>query len=270
MNQHIIKLASGCQLSYRVYGQGQHSIILYHGLVGGSYLSPEAITSIMSRDITLYAIDRIGYGQSTQMVLNSISEWEKINTSFMSNLRINSADVIGISAGAPYAYAAALNKRIHKLWILCGVPAVYQNKILEHYTLDDQKAYKAFLNRSLAELQKDYVSDMQATLKHFKNTSHDYIVHTLNDILNQNCFGMAQECSLQIKEWQIPFDKLTQPVHYFHAIEDDMIPIEAAKEMATHFNSNFTELHISGEKVHIRSSIIGLTKILKYYPKKEV
>lgn len=264
----FVQLRDNQQLAYQVYGQGDQILILYHGLVGGSWLSCEAISAIENANVTVYAIERLGYGSSSKGSLDHVGQWQDIIKTFVDHLAIKKADVIGISAGAPYAYATAtaLEDIVDRLWILCGVPAVYEETILDYYSPDNQKAYKQFLIEDISLLQDQYLEQMNGALDYFKQGNMPYIVKTLEEIIDQKCFGMASESQLQIKPWDIGLSKIRQPIHYIHATEDEMIPIEAAKKMSQKMHKHFfTELNIIGEDVHLNTSIIGMAEVLSYY-----
>jgi pimeloyl-ACP methyl ester carboxylesterase len=264
----FVQLADNQQIAYQVYGQGDQTLILYHGLVGGSWLSNDAISAIESANVTVYAIERLGYGSSSKGSLDHVGQWQEIIKTFVNHLDITKADVIGISAGAPYAYAtaSALGDRVNHLWILCGVPAVYEASILSHYSPDNQKAYKQFLIDDISVLQDQYLEQMNGALSYFKQGNIPYIVKTLEEIIDHKCFGMARESQLQITPWGINLSEIKQAVHYLHATEDEMIPIEAAKKMSEQMHTHdFRELDISGEDVHMNTSVLGMAEVLNYY-----
>lgn len=264
----FVKLDANQQIAYQVYGQGDHKLILYHGLVGGSWLSNEAISAIENANVTVYAIERFGYGSSSKGTIDHVGQWQEIIKTFSDHLGIKKVDVIGISAGAPYAYATAraFGDRVDHLWILCGVPAVYQTSILSHYSLDNQKAYKQFLIDDISVLQDQCLEQMNGALSYFKQGNIPYIVKTLEEIIDHKCYGMARESQLQIKPWGVDLSQIKQTVHYIHAGEDEMIPIEAAKKMSEQMHKHdFDELNISGEDVHLNTSVIGMAEVLSYY-----
>lgn len=268
MSKQFITLDNLNKISYQVYGTGSHTLILFHGLAGGSWLNPEILPTIDDADIRLIALERAGYGHSSPLKFESLQDWGPILQIIVKELHINTADVAGISAGAPYAYAAAhfLPKIIKKIWILAGVPAVYENDILKHYTESDQELYKSFIKTATSELQERYLKDMKAALERLQGHGESYITQTFEEIIDQDCYGMALESKLQILPWKIDLSSIEQPVTMYHAKADEMIPFEAAKEMSRYLkNLTFYELAITGDNVHMKTSADAFSKVLQQY-----
>ncbi len=257
MSKQYIALEDGNQISYQSYGNGENVILFYHGLVGGAWLGDDWKDAIEKNNVQLIALERSGYGSSSKIEMESVSQWISIAWQIAKALNIQSADVIGCSAGAPYAYATAyaLPDIIKKVWILGGVPAVYEDWILKHYSAENQVLYRTFITKKITEVQDDYIKQLSTFKQHIKENDEDYIKNTVEEILKQQCFGMAQECRLQILPWQFPLSDIRQPVIVRHAVTDEMVPYNAVKEMQRFFkNYTFKDIEISGEDVH-RSSI---------------
>lgn len=270
MNKEFIALNNDHKISYQTYGKGENTIILFHGLVGGSWLDPDTLPHINEANVRIVALERVGYGSSSQFELNNVNDWEPIIWQVIKELNITAADVIGISAGAPYAYASAffLPNIIKKIWILSGVPAVYEESILAHYKENDQIEYKKFLETDVSEIQDYYVKQLQSYLNHFRENGKRHFIKTIEENINQKCYGMALESKLQILPWNIDLSKINQPVVMYHSKEDEMIPFMAAKEMSRNFKTClFNEMPTSDDNVHIKSALIAFLEVLKEFKK---
>ncbi|MFV0266089.1 MAG: alpha/beta fold hydrolase [Draconibacterium sp.] len=265
MDKKFIQLDEGIKIAYQSYGDGENTIVLFHGLVGGSRLNPETISAIDDSNTRVIALERIGYGDSSQLELKSVGGWKSFICQIFSKLNIKKAEAVGISAGAPYAYtaASALPDKVTRVWILSGVPAVYEEFILECYSEKDQQFYKNFLQTDLPEIQNYYRNHMESVLKQF-NDAPPYIVETLEEIIAQNCYGMSLESKLQITPWDIDFESINQHITMFHSPDDEMIPFNAAKEMASRLKDcSFRKMEITGNNIHIESSAAAFLQILK-------
>ena len=141
LSKEFIILEDGNKISYKIYGDGDRTILFFHGLVGGAYLDEEWVKEIRKQDITLIAIERSGYGASSKIEMSSVSQWAPIAKKLAEQLNITECDVIGCSAGAPYSYATAyaLGNSVGNVYILGGVPAAYMESVLRHYTPENQK-----------------------------------------------------------------------------------------------------------------------------------
>ena len=268
MKEHINLPGSG-RLSYQIYGEGERSVILLHGLIGSSWLGDDWISAIMRSNVRCYVPERPGYGDSSPLELSSISDWIPIVRAMVQALKIASADVIGCSAGGPYAYATALALPdiINRVFVLDGVPAVYEESVLHHYSEENRAAYRSFATKPQSAVQAYYMQQMEASKKRLESTGLTYINTTLDEVMAQGCFGMAQESRLQIMPWNLRLSEIKQPVILYHAREDEMVPYDAAKEMVKYLgnydlrDAEITELS-PGESVHMKAISESFYRVL--------
>lgn len=268
MSKHFVTLDNKYKISYQIHGNGENTVILLHGLVGSSWLSHEWESGIDKANVNLIALERVGYGDSSQFEMKNVENWISIIQQVAKKLNINHADVIGVSAGAPYAYATAcaLPNVIKKVWVLSGVPAVYEDSILKYYSKENQMLYKSIIEKTISEIQENYVSQLKKALEYLKKDGEDYKVKIITEILNQNCYGMALESKLQILPWKLSLPSIQQPIVIYHAKEDEMIPFLAAKEMSLRFeNCTFKEIMTTGKDVHSKSSSYAFLELLCEY-----
>ncbi|WDV44797.1 alpha/beta hydrolase [Clostridiaceae bacterium M8S5] len=255
-NKRYIDLKDGKKLSYIVHGSGEHKILFFHGIIGGGYLSNEWIKAIEEREITLIAIERLGYGSSSKIQMNSVADFADIAKTIATQLNIDKCDIIGCSAGAPYAYATAyaLGEIVERVFILGGVPLVYKESIFKHYSEEAQVEYMSFLENSIEDIQSKYVAYLDHLKQELASHGEPYINKTLNENIKQDCFGMAMESRLQIIDWGVPFEDIEQSVIYYHGKVDEMVPINGAKEMLKYLkNTQFIEVDKSDGADHMSS-----------------
>jgi pimeloyl-ACP methyl ester carboxylesterase len=230
------------------------------------------ISLVDKANLRLIALEHIGYGDSSQWMVNSVADWLPIMREVVEELGMDKAEVIGMSADAPYAYAtaSALPDIIGTVYILGGVPGVYEERILKHYDENAQKQYKQFLETDMPSLQEYYVSQLKSFLNQLKENNEapppPYMVKTIEEDIKQDCFGMALESRLQISPWNIDFFALRQPVKIYHARADEMVPFNAAKEMTRYFKEcEFKELKSMGNEVHRESISAAFMEIVTAY-----
>ena len=98
-------------------------LILFHGLIGSSWLSEAWIEAIEQVDVCVIALERPGYGDSQQCV----ADWNAVFAELVENLIIKSAIAVDCSASAVYAYATAFAfpEVIPGVWVAGVVPAVF-------------------------------------------------------------------------------------------------------------------------------------------------
>ncbi|WP_164997122.1 alpha/beta fold hydrolase [Clostridium minihomine] len=270
MSKQICMLENNRQLSYQTYGNGSNTLLFFHGLAGSSWLGQEWISAIEKADVRCIIIERIGYGESTPIPMNSVSEWIPLVQQAASQLQLNSFQVVGCSAGAPYAYATALAlpQATQKIWILGGVPAVYEDSIFRHYSEEAQTAYQNYVVEPVSTIQEQYTAQLTAALQQADETVPRHVIQTLQEIIDQNCFGMSQESKLQRLPWKLNLSAIHQPVSLHHAVLDEMVPFHAAKEMPTLLsNAVFQEIDttdlIPEASLHIQSIFKAFLELLK-------
>jgi pimeloyl-ACP methyl ester carboxylesterase len=271
MTKQSIPLNNDHQISYQTYGTGDNTIIFFHGLLGSSRISREWEAAIAQADVRLIALERSGHGDSSQFEMESVAGWMPVMQEIAGKLGIVRADVVGVSAGAPYAYASAcaLPDIIRKVGILAGVPAVYEDSILQHYTPENRLLYRSCKENTIPDIQEYYIGHMRQSLEYCKESDGEcgeHVIRALEESLEQNCYGMALESKLQIFPWGLPLRDIRQPVVMYHAKDDEMIPFAAAREMPRHLpNCTFREIPTTGSNVHIRSSTDAFLDLLGEY-----
>lgn len=268
----FIALKDGQKLAYQRYGTGKQTLFLFHGLAGSSWLGDEWISAIESSDVSCIVFERPGYGDSSSLTFDSVNDWIPVFDQAAQALEIESADVVGCSAGAPYAYATAYGfpTIIKKVWILGGVPTVYMEKVLAHYSAEAQNIYKSFISRPIADVQNYYEKEIEDFFRSLPENAETYLKNTMRDLQKSRCFGMAQESRLQIIPWGFDVATIKQPVVLFHGQNDKMIPYDAAVEMTKilkiseiHMVDN--ELFAENDDVHRKSISLSFLDILRMY-----
>ena len=269
MAKQFIDLKDG-KIAYQTYGQGQQTLILFHGLLGSSWLGDEWIAAIEQADVHCIVLERPGYGESSIFSIECVADWNAIFAQVINALNIQSAITVGCSAGAVYAYATAFAfpDIITHVWVLDGVPAVFLETIIRHYSRDDQITYQGFLVRPIVEIQEDYAKKLKAFAEQQFDMSEPYIIKTLQDACANHYIGMARESQLQIRPWGFDISALQQPVTLWHAENDTMVPYNAARAM-TYVLPNSTlvtaqDLDLSSKQnIHSESISQGFLHLLK-------
>ena len=130
------QLPNGASLSYAEYGTSTgNPVLLFHGLVG-SICSEGMEESLCGLPVRVIALARPGYGASDYFDMDCVADWGRLLAEFWDHLELWSFDIVGISAGAPYAYslAALYPDRIGTLYINSGIPAVCFPNVLAQYS----------------------------------------------------------------------------------------------------------------------------------------
>ena len=269
--KRYVQLPQG-RIAYQQYGSGTQDIMVFQGLMGSSWLHNDWIKAIENSDVRCIVFERPGYGDSSPIPMQRVADWSEIIISVVDTLEIDDAIVVGCSAGAVYAYASAFfaPQAISKVWILDGVPAVYLDRVMRHYTAEAREAYAKFLNDPPTQTQDSYVAGLDGFLATLPEDTGSYLRNSLTDARANRCFGPAQESRLQITPWGFDPADIHQPITLWHAERDTMVPYGVAAEMADILKNatlmtadpNHFDESASGRDVHMSSHTHGFLHLL--------
>jgi pimeloyl-ACP methyl ester carboxylesterase len=124
MLEQSFPLPDGRLLGFAEYGDPQGKpVMLFHGQPGNRYFHPnEDQTKLVG--VRLIVPDRPGYGLSSFQEGRKILDWPTDVSALADHLGIMKFDIIGYSAGGPYALACAyaIPDRIRKAVVVSGAP----------------------------------------------------------------------------------------------------------------------------------------------------
>lgn len=239
----IFTLRNGSKIEYKVYGKRDgYPIIGCHGLAGSVHA--DGVEEMLEgTDLRYILIARPGYGKSDFFQMKNIAQWPEIIKPLLDYLNTKEFDIIGISAGAPYAYAAAVAfpDRIKNVYINKGIGAVYKQEVISLYP-EEAKKYIAFYQQESLEkiavlLQETYFSNL--TEEHKK-------IPYIRDALVGGCMGMAACGKLEFMDWGFDIENIEQPVLLFHCRDDKEVPFEIAEKTMEYLKNARMFAHDTG------------------------
>ena len=206
-------------LSYAEYGNPTgYPILIQHGLIA-SIQGAAVFDRLVQCGARLICTARPGYGESSPYEMKNIGEWGELVSVLVDQLKLTRFDVLGMSSGAPYAYALgyAFPDQARNLFIFSGIPALYDDEVLAFWPYEVKK------DASVAELQK---------LAHdlfFSNLSREDLDNLdISDSMRNNCFGLAQDFRLRVRDWGFRLSEVKQPVFMRHSKIDESVPFRTA------------------------------------------
>ena len=120
-----VAVRAGRRLSFAEYGSPRGPAIVWlHGTPGARRQIPvDAREYAAQAGLRIIGIDRPGIGSSTPHLYRDVLDWTADLELLLDALAIDTARVIGLSGGGPYALAAgaALAHRVHGVGVLGGV-----------------------------------------------------------------------------------------------------------------------------------------------------
>lgn len=208
-------------------------LLVHHGLLGGAEVPTEWSRLAEQAGVAILAVARPAYGRSTPVEMTSFADWPTLVTPLLDHVRWQHFDVLGLSAGAPYAYAlaAAWPDRVGHVFISSGVGDVHDPAVLDTYPPEAQDAFGRYARGSAA----DVAAEMRGFLTGAgEELPADHPWHSaLPASLANGTAGPAREAKLQVSPWQIDWTAITAPVASWHGRDDQMVPWEAAQRTVT-------------------------------------
>ena len=223
------QLPNGASLSYAEYGTSTgNPVLLFHGLVG-SICSEGMEESLCGLPVRVIALARPGYGASDYFDMDCVADWGRLLAEFWDHLELWSFDIVGISAGAPYAYslAALYPDRIGTLYINSGIPAVCFPNVLAQYPAQDAALYRAFRGMSRQEAGQALYDSYLPLFPEAALQSRDF-----RDSMGSDLRNIGQEAKLQEAPWGFKLSEVRCPVVLLHGTADSEVPYSAMEETA--------------------------------------
>lgn len=242
-------------LEFCVEGVGDGRLLLHHGLMGSAGLAPEWASLAAAAGVQVLTVARPGYGRSTPAVMDAIAQWAGLVSPLLAELGWQEIDVAGISAGAPYAYALAarLGERVRRVAICGGLPDVVDPAVMACYPESEQEAFARYARST----DDDVAAEIGGYLRDFAKqlpAGHRWLT-AIEATLAHEGAGVAREVRLQQLDWGFDMTAITQPVHAWHAREDDEVPFAAAELTIAKMSRG--RLRIQAEPSHFPSAQTG-------------
>jgi len=188
-------------------------VLIQHGMIA-SIDDNTLFDHLIAVGMRLISFARPGYGESTPFEMKCIGEWGEVVASVLVDLGVDKFDVFGISSGAPYAYsiADALPKQIRNVYILSGIPALYDEQVAAAWP------YPVVKNPTIPEMQRLAFDLFFAVCSAEDRTKND-----VRDSMRNNCFGPAQDLRIRGMDWGFRLQDLGCKVTMQHSRADHLV-----------------------------------------------
>ena len=246
-----LTLPDGATWGYGHAGRrGGQPVLVHHGLIGDAGFGPIWAELGEAAGIEWIMLERPGYGATPPIAMKALADWPAMIAPVLAELGVTGRfDVVGMSAGACYAYACAagLPERVGRVAILSGVPFLHATGVLDAYPPDGQAAYVRYVEASEADLRAEFCAFCEnavAQLSESGEIRDGRMSKALNSVLSHDAAGPAQEARLQARDWGFGPSDVNCPVDLWHFEGDAMVPFEAARrssEGLPHVERHFIE-----------------------------
>lgn len=247
-----INIAAGRHLGFAEYGNRHGRPVLYfHGGLSSRIDARVTHKACSATGIRLLAIDRPGIGLSTVAHNRRMVEWPTDVAHFLDAVGIRTADVIGWSAGGPYALACArlIPERIGTVITVGGMIPVNQpgrvrelglaaDRILFPLSRRSPKiAAMALRATQLAGRKLFYASMLRAlTSPSDRALVASWPVKDATDFffeaLRTGPDGTVEDYAILGGDWGFRLEDISKTVHVVQGVEDRLLPRDHAMELA--------------------------------------
>jgi pimeloyl-ACP methyl ester carboxylesterase len=247
--------AQGGIIEYRTYGNSDgYPVLFMHGATPMPFSDP-LIDFIQMHNLYVLTVLRPGYGNSTPQNYATLYEYVHSLKTFVEHLRFSRCDVVSLSAGAPYAYAAAaaFPSFVKEIHICAGIPLANNRRIFDRYSRGEKFLF--ILSKYLpAGLMGHYGVRAMEAMERKKGWGEPPCGGSMDEIfeydVRPNWRGIGLSTRLQYRYWGFDAEKLITTVKVYHSKKDEMIPFEIARASARllpdcHFTALEDEEHSS-------------------------
>lgn len=232
--------------------RGGRPVLVHHGLIGNATLGPAWAPLGDSLGLEWIVIERPGYGRTPPAAMDRVADWPGMIKPLLHALGVTERfDAVGISAGAPYAYALAaeMPDRVGRIGILSGVPFIDAPGVLDAYPEDARVAYARYTSSDEAALRAEFRAFCEGIAARLGD--NEQLSAGLAPILAHDAAGPAREARLQARDWGFGRAAISCPVDLWHSEADDMVPYAAARLSAD--GLPHAVWHIQEEPSHLAS-----------------
>jgi pimeloyl-ACP methyl ester carboxylesterase len=216
---NVMRYGDGLSLAYVDYGDaGGYPIFVQHGMVAS--IGDGLFGALVDAGMRVVCAARPGYGESSPRELACLGDWGDLVALLAVELGIERFDVLGISSGAPYAYAIAhrLPAKVGKVFVFSGIPALCDDRVAAAWPYPIDR--KASLDECRALARQIFFSDLppeSAAMPHVRESM-------MND-----CFGPGLDLRIRARDWGFSPSDVAQRVYMQHARDDGDVPFAAAE-----------------------------------------
>jgi pimeloyl-ACP methyl ester carboxylesterase len=222
-------------------------VLVCHGLADSRLAARWLRPAASELGLCLVAPDRPGTGGSDRHLLNGLGDWAGEATRILDALNIESAAMLGISGGGPFAAACAVQipDRVRSLMLLSalGAPTWPTNGMAagERLSLVLATHAPAFGGWSLDRLAALARLRPELFLRLAASAQPDVDIRALQEpgmresfltsyveAFRQGSWGVAQDLRLLTRPWEFDLGAITAPTWVRHGDADTTVPVQHA------------------------------------------
>lgn len=244
-----LRTRDGRVIALEVVGdQDAKPVLFCHGLADSRLAALWLEPAARKLGLRLIAPDRPGTGRTDRRRLSQLADWADDAAFVMDALRVESAAVLGVSGGGPYASACAarIPARVSSLMLVCplGLPdwptaGMAQGERLSLALATRLPAFGGWGMSQLAALARrspDTFLRLTATTQPEvdiralqRADMRDTFLTCYLEAFRRGGWGVAQDLRLLTRPWGFDLGSVTAPTSIHHGDADTTVPIQHAR-----------------------------------------
>src|SRR5205809_6977249 len=258
--ENLIKLENNAVIAFEEYGDANGvPVIFCHGWPSSRTMA--RLTDEPARDLGIRIVspDRPGISASSLQPDRKLTDWPRLVERMADHLGIRDFRMLGISGGAPYAYATAvaLPKRVRAIAIVGGAPPIaelgdsggllplYRWMLAFYGTRPRLLRTLFYLARPIPSLRppvrlRPLLLKMlllrpcdAASLR--DAATFEAIIESQRRAWRGSVEGVLADARIYAEPWGFAIEDVSVPVRLWHGIEDRAFAVRLAKEIANRF-----------------------------------
>jgi pimeloyl-ACP methyl ester carboxylesterase len=248
-----VNLAGGQVVTLTRYGAPSASatVLYLHGFPGSRLEGSLAHATAASLGMEVIAVDRPGFGRSTDSAGRAIADFPATIEALAAALGLSRFSILAVSGGAPYALAcgAMLPSRVKAVAIVSGMGPIIDQGSLRGMVLPNRillaqaKALPRFtylLALLMASWWRSFPTHMVYWLSLLLRGDdrrilaqpevRRFLTQNVAEALALGVQGAARELILLSRPWGFPFEAIRAPTTFWHGEADSYVPIGLAEQ----------------------------------------
>jgi pimeloyl-ACP methyl ester carboxylesterase len=249
----FVTLPSGRRLAYAEAGDPDGvPVVVFHGLPGSRLQQHPDDSIARNAGAWLIHVDRPGFGRSDPCPGRTLDAWPRDVAALADALALGRFAVVGLSGGGPFALACAalLGERLTRVAVVSGVGSpgsmpmrgttlpVWLAFGMAHaspWLLSAALGAAAQLGRAYPDRYLDVVASHMAPADRpilARPEVRAMYARDLPEAFRQGTGAMVDDLSLLSRPWDLPLERVSVPVRFWHGDADRMVPVSAAQHLA--------------------------------------
>ena len=280
----IFQRENGAVVAFSEYGDPEGvPVIFCHGWPSSRTMAQLTDEAARKLGVRVISPDRPGIRDSTFHRDRTLLDWPPLLRELADDLRIDQFRILGISGGAPYAYAAAwmMPERVKAICVVSGAPPIAE--------LEDRSGLLNFYNSILALRESRpgllralfYVARPFARVKFpirirplllkilqpcdanvlRDSRSFDACFESARQAWRASAAGVMADADIYAEPWGFRLEEVNVPVRLWHGKKDRTFAFRLAKEIAARLPN--CEFHLIDDAGHYSLPIRHTEEILR-------